>query len=1761
MNTRRASTAGKNLIRRCLFHQPYLEPLEQRLPPGNTLGLLLGGAAWAGELFGFEEDLSLASLPNGSSGTDFREALLRAGGDETELRGPALPKQEFGNEAGNETPSKAAQADPLDLGWLRNTVSRALPVVGNPDPLTPYPSPSGRRDESEGGGGLVAAPGTGRASADSSIIVHAGTPRLVAPAFSLSEATPLIAMAGTAVPPANAPANNAQIQQSDGRLPVSFEANYGQTDPQVRFLSHSGGVTTFLTPSEAVIVLGQQKSEAGIQNSDWSSLVPLRREAGGEGAPLADARGSERNDGAVLRMQWVGANPNPVVTGREQLPGIVNYFIGNNPAEWHADIPTYAKVEYQDVYPGIDLVYYGTNRQLEYDFVVAPGADPHAVALNFAGADKVEVDTAGDLVIHAGGQELHQHKPYIYQDIDGSRQQTNGEFEIRNPQSTIRNSVTQNSRLITFEVGPYDPSRPLVIDPAVAYSSYLGGSENEFANDTVDAAGNLYLSGATSSTDFPAGGSYHGGLQDGFVAKVNAAGTALVYATFLGGGGTDGGQHIRVDAAGSAYVVGSTTSTDFPTVNAFQTALAGGFDAFVTKLTPAGDGLAYSSYLGGGHPAFASNSDAAAGIAVDGAGNAYVVGSTSTTDFPVVNAFQPAIHGAQDAFVTKVMPAGNQLAYSTYLGGSPTFFDSDFAYDVAVDPAGSAYVTGRTMATDFPLQNAFQGSFGGGEDAFVTKFTPAGNQLMFSTYLGGTLGEYGYGIAVDPAGNTYVTGQTNSANFPIQDAIQSVSGGGNGDAFLTKFKPDGNSLAYSTYLGGSGTDNGRVVAVDAAGSAFLTGQTASANFPTAHAFQPVYGGDLSDGFAMKVNALGTAFVYSSFLGGSSSDTGIAIAVDPAGEAYVSGITFSTDFPTSHPLQNSNSGASDAFVTKILPGNPAALPKDHWTAEGPAPILNGQTPGDQPVSGRIAAVAADPSDPDTIYVAAAGGGVWRTTDGGTSWTPLTDNQPTLFMGALAVAPSDPNTLYAGTGEANNAADTFYGRGILTSANGGLTWTLSPGNPGLDEFDRRTMAKLVVDPINPDIVYAAVAAHGINSPACGGANQPPCHTGIWKSTDGAQHWTDTTASITTADDFSDVVIDPKNPQTLYAAVGANFGSPNNGVYKSTDGGLIWNRLPGGFPGLVSGVMRLAVAPSDPNTLYVAIAGTGQTGSTTFGTLFKMLKTTDGGANWDDLPNVPNYFGGDPGDPNKRGQGFYDSTLAVDPANADIVYAGGAGDGIGSFITRTTDGGSTWTPLTGSGSLQGTANGPHADHHGIAFDANGKLLVGTDGGLWRLDNPDPANLHWTDLNGNLQITTFNGIALDPIHPINPGDPAIAFGGSQDTGTERFLGSTSWNLVAEGDGGFVRIDPSDPQTVYHTFFYPDNGFLERSDDGGITWTPKTTGIDTADQGNFYVPYVMDPSNPARLLLGTDRVYETTNRGDSWVAISAPNFFGWTTNQPIDSLKVAPGDGKTIYATAGGKVFETSDGGINWNDRSILSASDHVKDLLVDPLNKDTVYAVRDRFDDLANGFGGHVFRTTTGGNFWSDISGNLPDLPVYALALDPRSTIDTPPTLYLGTDRGVFFSTDFASGNPTWQVFKTGLPNVQVRELAIDLDHNVLAAGTYGRGMWEIGLKTPGAPLPLPPAPLPPGGGIGVAWDDRHPPRGHVIVLTADLRTPSLLPTPVDSPSKHLSPRPYAAYATIASATLAESRARLVAGRVDESWWDLGKDLMLDMDSIGLV
>ncbi|HEX7154398.1 MAG TPA: SBBP repeat-containing protein [Thermoanaerobaculia bacterium] len=647
-----------------------------------------------------------------------------------------------------------------------------------------------------------------------------------------------------------------------GRLPMHFEPNHGQTDARVRFVARGAGYAFFVTDSESVAVLQKRGS-----------------------AP------------AVLRMQLLGANHQPHIAGAAPFAGKSHYFLGRDPSQWRTHVPHFGQVRLSGVYDGIDAVYYGNQGELEYDFVVAPGSDPRQIRVRFDGAERIDLDANGDLVLQLAAGEVRQRAPFVYQERDGSRHAVPSRYR------------RLGAREFGFRLGAYDRALPLVIDPVLAWSTYLGGSGVDAAHDlAVDSGRNVYLTGSTGSTNFPTANALqaaNAGAEDAFVAKLNPAGTALVYSTYLGGSLFDSGHEIVVDPAGNAYVAGRTESNDFPTANALQAAFGGARDAFVAKLNPAGSALVYSTYLGG------SNVDAAFGLAVDDTGSAYVTGDTFSANFPTANALQAAHGGNLDAFVSKLNPAGSALVYSTYLGGS----GGEQAGAIAVDGLRNAYVAGATSSTNFPTANALQASYaGGGLDAYVAKLNPAGTALVYSTYLGGSDLDSAFDLAVDGTGSAHVTGDTISTNFPTANALQAAKGGVY-DAFAAKLNPAGNALVYSTYLGGSSNDHGFGIAVDAGGQAYLTGRTASADFPTANAMQPLNAG-ATDAFVTTLNAAGTALVDSTYLGGTQADDARSIAIDATG-VYVAGLTNSSDFPTVNPLQASFGGVQDAFVAKLV----------------------------------------------------------------------------------------------------------------------------------------------------------------------------------------------------------------------------------------------------------------------------------------------------------------------------------------------------------------------------------------------------------------------------------------------------------------------------------------------------------------------------------------------------------------------------------------------------------------------------------------------------------------------------------------------------------------------------------------------------------------------------------------------------------------------------------------------------------------------------
>lgn len=673
-------------------------------------------------------------------------------------------------------------------------------------------------------------------------------------------------------------ANVAYVAEAYARLPMSFEANQGQADQRVRFIAYGSGFALCLTNSGAVL-------------------------------SVKNAQGA-----AALRMNIAGGNPAAKISGLEPLPGRNNYFIGNDPRQWHTNIPTYTAVKYHGVYPGIDLIYRGNQRQLEYDFRLNAGADPRLIELNFQGASKLAVNARGDLIINIAGGELVEHAPVIYQESAVGQQPLPGGYVLR------------GKGRVGFSVSAYDHSKPLVIDPVLAYSSYIGGGSSY--SITVGPA-LVYIVGSTASffpltqKDSPNLG---GPGPHAFVASLVLGGSLgyygpFWYSTLLGGSGTDGAFGVALDAQGDAYVVGTTTSADYPTTaGAFQTFYGGGGDAFVTKLAPNGV-LSYSTYLGAG------GADQANAVALDAAGDAYLTGSTASHNFPTTpNALKNSCYsctGGSGGFVTELNPSGSGLVYSTYLGGTGV----DQGNGIAADAAGNAYITGVTTSSDFPTTaGAFQtvGPSNGHFAGFVSKLNTASSALVYSTYLGSG-GITVSGIAVSASGEAYVTGGAGSG-FPITPgAFQTAYGGAGEDGFVTKLNADGSALVYSTYLGGSDQDACSAIAVDRLGNAYVTGFSRSTNFPTTpgafqNTFKGIYPGHGGNVIVSVLNSTGSALVYSTYLGGSNEngdDEGYGIALDTSGNVYVTGTTNSSDFPTTpNAYQTVYEAGGDPFIAKF-----------------------------------------------------------------------------------------------------------------------------------------------------------------------------------------------------------------------------------------------------------------------------------------------------------------------------------------------------------------------------------------------------------------------------------------------------------------------------------------------------------------------------------------------------------------------------------------------------------------------------------------------------------------------------------------------------------------------------------------------------------------------------------------------------------------------------------------------------------------------------
>jgi hypothetical protein len=691
-----------------------------------------------------------------------------------------------------------------------------------------------------------------------------------------------------------------EVRGSFGRLPLSFTENQGQADTRIAFYIQSPGHSLYFTQDGHTLRLSQGKGE--------------------------DARAH------TIKVELLGAAAERI-EGLERAPGIVSYFKGPKD-QWRTAIPTHTKIGYVQPWPGIDLAYDGPDGRLESIYTVAPHADPAQIRLRYSGQDSLRLDAHGNLVYTTSLGEITETAPVLYQVIEGRRILVAGRY------------ILLDKSTVGFHVAQYDPAHALVIDPTLAYAGYIGGSNfDKGYGIAVDSAGSAYVTGYTESLEgtFPVKVgpdlTHNGGGPDAFVAKVNAAGTALVYAGYIGGSAGDYGFAIAVDSAGNAYVTGTTLSTEatFPVTVGPDLTHNGYYDAFVAKVNPAGTALVYCGYIGG------SNEEAGYGIAVDTSGNAYVTGYTYSDQatFPVAVGPSLIYSGEGDVFVAKVNAAGTALVYAGYIGGSA----SDKATGIAVDSARNAYVTGSTQSTEasFPVTVGPDLTHnGGGNDAFVAKVNAAGTALVYAGYIGGIGDDQANGIAVDSAGNAYVTGYTESteATFPVTVGPDLTHNGGRYDAFVAKVNAAGTALVYAGYIGGDGFDQAYGIAVDSAGNAYVAGGTTSteATFPVLDGPDLTFNGAF-DAFVAKVNAAGTALVYAGYIGGSGNDQATAIAVDSAGNAYVTGHTSSdqTSFPVTVGPALIYGGAIDAFVAKIGTAG-AVVGVQGSVAVGGAPVV-------------------------------------------------------------------------------------------------------------------------------------------------------------------------------------------------------------------------------------------------------------------------------------------------------------------------------------------------------------------------------------------------------------------------------------------------------------------------------------------------------------------------------------------------------------------------------------------------------------------------------------------------------------------------------------------------------------------------------------------------------------------------------------------------------------------------------------------------------
>ena len=1370
--------------------------------------------------------------------------------------------------------------------------------------------------------------------------------------------------ASTSPPDGVRPNMQASLAESFGKLPFSFEVNKGQIEDPVKFLSHGPGYDLFLTANEAVLTLQKPKSPPGADKSQQAA---------------ADAKVRE---GSVLRLKMIGANAAPQIEGQDELPGKVNYFFGNDPEKWQRNVPTYRKVYYKDVYPGIDVVYYGNQRQLEYDFVVDPGANPKVIKFSVAGAEKIGLDEKGNLLLSLKHGDVSLNKPLIYQlTEDGSRREIKGEYVIKGSE-------------IRFKVQNFDSGKPLVIDPVLSYSTYLGGPGNEQTNGiAVDSQGNAYVTGNTDRSIFPttAGAfkttSDFGGV---FVTKLDPTGSSLVYSTFLGGnsGSSSNGRAIAVDSSGNAFVTGNTSASDFPIVNGLKTnanlykttdaganwnnrvtGLAGDVNAIAvapnapnilyagvptgvhrstdggstwTKTTSAGiptnsftialavdpnnSSVVYAGFQNGG--LFKSTDSGESWNAVStapvsfvqvncivfdpvtpatiylGAGSGALKSTDSGATWTQLNNFgtlnPPTVRTIAIDPTTPLTvyagTAGNGGLFKSTNGGSTWalmnngFLDTSFISlsSVVIDPAnpstlyagrsfsGGIYKSTNGAASWTPVNNGisafisvtamvartgaiYAGTSGNGiikttnggtnwtnsdgglgsnqirtlvghptdpailyagtstsfgQDAFVSKLNSSGSGLLFSTLLGGSSNENSNGIALDGDGNIHVVGDTFSTNFPTVNAAQSTFGPQNcGNAFVTKINPSSPSYVFSTFLGGNSCDTANGVAVDPSADVYVTGVTSSTDFPVENAFQPTIGSNFSsDAFVTKLRPNGP-LVYSTYLGGSSSDGGNAIAVDASGNTYITGTTSSSNFPTQNAIQPTNSGFSgDAFVTKL---NPQGLGLVYSTYLGGS---NGDVGRGIAVDSAGQAYVTGYTNSSEFPVTAGAirtrSPLFKSIDGAANWNNDNYGLTASSVTHIVINPLQPWIIYAG---ANN--------GVFKSTNSGRTWTAV--NNGLD--NRRVVA-MVIDPATPSIVYAATDDF-FNSNT----------RGVYKTIDGGANWTLRKTGMVNTGILS-LAIDPVSPTILYA--GTNGGP----VYKTVDGADNWTPTP--TPPFSP--IAMAVDPFTHTTVYAAEASSS-------GGVFR---STDSGASWQSV--------------SFNQTGAFLRSLSVSPVTPGLIYTEGSQ---GTF--KSTNGGDTWSLVQSLTNLSGKIVFDPVNASTLYFLTNNLssfnqgLLKSTDGGQT-----------WVLMNKGLNSIVLTALAIDPLKPSN-----LYVAASGGSGDDAFV--TKFNAAGNG-------------FIYSTFIGggPTSQFFF-----GINAQAYGIALDSA--GNAYITgLAFSQTFPV-----TPNSYQPFNRGfnDAFISKLSTSFTisGHVLDggNPVGGVDVVLSDGTSLIAitTAGDGSYEFS--------------------------------------------------------------------------------------------------------------------------------------------------------------------------------------------------------------------------------------------------------------